>query len=298
MRDVNPQNLSHFDVLLNNFAEYLDTLPRFVGEGIVSLISTAVAGLIIAFVATFYLKKRDERTRVAGVVLEKRVNCGQDILYYLEELSYHRQLYSDKEQEWYELLQSYDLTLPHGRFLQYSDVFSSYDQFQDFFKGIEETITRNKLWMDKKVRFHLSLMQGYFAWINALLVGITRVPLPEGEQLSVEEFKEIASILLLQIGITLDHEINGLLAHLETLIVDSVYRLDLNRPRKSMTRKGMFNRDMVSVLKELDKKTLLGLHRERYFALMITLVYSYKQIEMSDVDIDEMIKNIFPEQPQ
>jgi hypothetical protein len=272
-------------------ATHLDTLPRFVSEGVVSLISTAAAGLIIAFVATFYLKKRDERTRVAGVVLEKRVNCGQEILLYLERLSYHRQLYSDKEQQWYELLKSHGLPLPHGRYLQYSDVFSSHDQFQTFFQGLEEAITRNKLWMDEKVRFHLSLMQGYFAWINALLVGISRVPLPEGKTLTREELEELSSILLMQVGITLDHEINGLLAHLESLIVNSVYKLDLKRPRKSMTRNGMYNCDMVKVLKELDKKTLLGKHREKYFTLLITLVCSYKQIDMSDVDIDEMMRN-------
>jgi hypothetical protein len=164
---------------MNDFIEFLNTFPPYVGEGFFNLLTTLSVGLVIAFVTTFYLKKKDERTRVAGVVLEKRVNCGQEILFYLEKLSYHRQMYGDKEQEWYELLKSFELTLPHGRNLQYSDVFSSYERFQNFFKGFEEIITTNKLWMDKKVRFHLSLMQAYLSWINALLIGITRVPLPE-----------------------------------------------------------------------------------------------------------------------
>jgi hypothetical protein len=277
------------------FIDYLDSLPQFIAEGIVSLISSAAAGLVIAFVATFYLKKRDERTRVAGVVLEKRVNCGQEILFYLERLSYHRQLYSDKEQEWYELLQGYDLTLPHGRLLQYSDVFSSYDQFQDFFKGLEETITRNKLWMDKKVRFHLSLMQGYFAQINAYLVTMTRIPLPENKQLSDDEFKELASILLLQIGITLDHEVNGLLAHLETLIVESVYKLHLTRPRRSLTRNGMLNMDMIKIAKTLDRKTLWGTNKEKYFALLLSQICAYKDVDLSESDFENMIKSAFAE---
>lgn len=271
------------------FIKYLDALPHFIAEGIVSLISTAAAGLVIAFVATFYLKKRDERTRVAGVVLEKRVNCGQEILFYLERLSYHRQLYSEKEQEWYEILKEHDLPLPHGRLLQYSDVFSSYDQFQDFFKGLEETITRNKLWMDTKVRFHLSLMQGYFAQINAYLVLMTRIPLPEGKQLSDEEFKELASVLLLQMGITLDHEINGLLAHLETLIVDSVYKLHLKRPRKSLTRNGMFNIDMLRIAKTLDRKTIWGANKEKYLALMISQISAYKNVDLNEDDIETIL---------
>jgi hypothetical protein len=47
-------------------------LPQFMWEGIFNVIITLGAGLIIAFVTTFYLKKKDEITRVSGVILEKR----------------------------------------------------------------------------------------------------------------------------------------------------------------------------------------------------------------------------------
>jgi len=44
-------------------------LPQFMWEGIFNIIITLGAGLIIAFVTTFYLKKKDEITRVAGVLI-------------------------------------------------------------------------------------------------------------------------------------------------------------------------------------------------------------------------------------
>lgn len=268
-------------------------LPQFMWEGIFNIIVTLGVGLIIAFVTTFYLKKKDEITRVSGVILEKRVNSEQEILDYLEKLSYHLELHNGKEKEWYALLASFGLTLPHGKYLQYSDAFSSVDKFQDFFKGFEEVISRNKLWMGKKVRFHLALMQAYFSWINALLVGITRVPLPEGKELTKDDIDKLSSIVLLQVGITLDHEINGLLAQLETLIIDSVYKLDLKRPKKSMTRNGMLNSDMLKILKELDTHTLLGANREKYFALMMTQVYRYKGVEPDDEDLDGIFDEVF-----
>ncbi|GBF12452.1 hypothetical protein [Tepidibacillus sp. HK-1] len=271
-------------------------LPQYMWEGIFNIIVTLGAGLIIAFVTTFYLKKKDEITRVSGIILEKCVNSEQEILDYLERLSYHLELHNGKEKEWYALLTSFDLTLPHGSHLQYSDVFSSVDKFQEFFKGFEEVISRNKLWMGKKVRFHLALMQAYFSWINALLLGITRVPLPEGKELSREDIDKLSGVLLLQVGITLDHEINGLLAELETLIVDSVYKLDLKRPKKSMTRNGMLNSDMLKILKELDTRTLLGINREKYFALMMTQVYHYKGMDPEEDDLDEIINEVFGEE--
>ena len=45
--------------------------PVFLWEGLINFSSVIVAGLIIAFITTFYLKKKDESTRVAGVILEK-----------------------------------------------------------------------------------------------------------------------------------------------------------------------------------------------------------------------------------
>lgn len=260
-------------------------LPQFIWEGIFNVIITLGTGMIIAFLTTFYLKKKDEITRVSGVILEKRVNSEQEILDYLEKLSYHLELHNGKEKEWYELLKEFNLSLPHGSHLQYSDVFTSVDRFREFFKGFEEIITRNKLWMGKKVRFHLTLMQAYFSRINALTISITRLPLPEDKALTEEELRKLSRILLLLVGITLDHEVNGLLAELETLIVDSVYKLDLKRPRKSVTRNGMLNSDMLNISKELEEHTLLGVNREKYFALMMTQVYQYKGIDPDGDDL-------------
>lgn len=269
-------------------------LPQFMWEGIFNIIISLGAGLIIAFVTTFYLKRKDEVTRVEGVILEKRVNSMQEILDYLERLSFHRELHNGKEREWYILLSNFGLSLPNGPHLQYSDIFSSVEKFREFFKGFEGIIAKNKLWMDEKVRFHLALMQEYFSWINALLIAITRIPLPEDVKLSKEDIDKLSNVILLQVGITLDAEINGLLAHLETLMVESIYKLDLRRPKKSMTRNGMLNTDMLKILKELDKRTLLGIDREKYFSLLLLQVCRYKGVELNDEEkFDDIIDKVF-----
>lgn len=277
---------------MNTFAG----LPQFMWEGIFNIVVALGAGLIIAFVTTFYLKRKDEVTRVEGVILEKRVNSMQEILDYLESLSFHRELHNGKEKEWYAVLRSFDLSLPNGPHLQYSDVFSSLEKFRTFFKEFEEVIAKNKLWMDEKVRFHLQLMAGYFSWINALLVGIARIPLPEGVELSEEDINKLSNTLLLQVGITLDAEVNGLLAHLETLMVSSIYKLDLKRPKKSMSRNGLLNIDMIRILQELDSNTLLGRDREKYFSLLLIQVCRYKGVELDDENMDDIMDSVFNEE--
>jgi len=63
--------------------EFLN-LPVFIWENVFTVINTLVCGLIVASFTSTFLKKREERTRIAGVILEKRINSEQEILTYLE----------------------------------------------------------------------------------------------------------------------------------------------------------------------------------------------------------------------
>ena len=137
--------------------------------------------------------------------------------------------------------------------------------------------------MSEDVRFHLHLMQAYFSWINASLLTLNRIPLPEQKILTSDEFNSIAAHLLLIHGVVLDDEFSGLIAHLEVLMVDAIYHLKLARPRRSILRNGFLNNDTVKVIKILSKKTILGQQREKTIALMVVLVSQLKDVEI-DVD--------------
>lgn len=266
------------------------SLPEFMWNGIFNIIVTLGAGLIIAFVTTFYLKKKDEITRVAGVILEKRVNTSQEILNYLEKLSFKKEFKTGDEFDLYKILKEYDFHLPYEPHLQYSEVFESMDNFREFFHGFENIIATNKLWLNTKVRDHLFFMQGYFANINALIIFTGRVPVPKEMALSVEDVNAIANSTILPIGITLDYEISELIAELETLIVDSVYNLDLERPKNTPVRNTFLNKDVKNIQKKL-KKTLLYTEQEKYASLISTAVYEYLGEELTEEKFDTMMRN-------
>ncbi|HEY9280509.1 MAG TPA: hypothetical protein VIP51_10595 [Eoetvoesiella sp.] len=268
--------------------------PEFIWQGIFSLASTLIAGLIIAFVTTFYLKKKDEVTRVAGVVLEKRINSEQTILDFLESASFSLEMPKRDSQSLCECMVAHELTLPHGPNLQYAKVFSSNKEFQKFFRAFEQQVSRNKLWLSKEVRFHLELMQAYFAWINASLLVMQRIPLPDNLHLTDDETDKLADKILLIQGISLDSEFKGLIAHLEVLMVDSIYHLKLDRVKRSLMRNGFMNRDTKKMIKILDQKTILGAQREQLMALVAISVYAIKGVNPQEMDIDGLLDQ-FPE---
>lgn len=269
-----------------NLNQIFLSYPEFVWQGIFSLASTLIAGLIIAFVTTFYLKKKDESTRVAGVVLEKRINSEQTILDFLENASFTVEIPRKNSQELHALMVAHELELSHGPNLQYAKVFSSNSAFQEFFRAFEQQVSRNKLWLSKEVRFHLELMQAYFAWINASVLVIQRIPLPDGIHLAGDETEKLSDKIILIQGISLDSEFKGLIAHLEVLMVDSIYHLKLDRVKRSLMRNGFMNRDTKKIIKILDGKTLLGAQREPLIALIATAVYSIKGIDPEEIDLD------------
>ena len=54
--------------------QWISALPDNVVNNIFTTINTLICGLIVAFFTSTFLKKKEERTRIAGVIVEKRIN--------------------------------------------------------------------------------------------------------------------------------------------------------------------------------------------------------------------------------
>ena len=128
--------------------------PIFIWEGLINFVSVVVAGLVIAFITTFYLKKKDEKTRVAGVILEKRVNAQHEILQFVESNTQKFEMPQSYAVELKELMEDYNFVLPYNPQIQYADIFSSVEKYRAFFK---ELFSKHKLWLDFKVRHKMLL---------------------------------------------------------------------------------------------------------------------------------------------
>lgn len=255
--------------------------PTFLWEGAITLASTLLAGLLIAFVTTFYLKKKDERTRVAGVILEKRVDAQQEILQFMESNTQKVEMRQPQSAMLREVILSHDMTLPYEPHIQYADIFSSVEKFRVFFKNMEKMLEKYKLWLDLKVRHHILRMQDYFATINAMLVLFNRVPLPEGVELSEDDFTKLGDQLLLMLGAVLDEEFNHLVMDLEVLMVRSIYKLDLSRPKHGLYAQKQAGKEKKRVEFFLYEEALLGEYIRIMPVLTVQLLQAYKGIDIS-----------------
>ncbi len=274
--------------------EYLD-YPIFIWEGLVSTASTLITSVVLALIATFYLRKRDERTRIAGVVLEKRINGEQEILTFLENATYTVQMSEPQASRYVELLRHFDLPAPHAPRAQYAGVFESKEEFHRFQQDFERLIAQHRLVLSEKVRFHLTLIQGYLSWLNAGLLISRRVPVPSGYELTDDDQQIIEQKMLLLQALAFDDEIKGLIAHLEVLMVDSVFRLDLHRPKKSIMRNGFWNRDSKKIIATLSDRTHLGRFRESIVSLALFITAQLKGFDPTDEMISSFVDGFVSE---
>lgn len=69
---------------MQRLIESINSMPEFMWNNIFTVINTLICGLIVALFTSTFLKKKEERTRIAGVIVEKRINSEQEILHFLE----------------------------------------------------------------------------------------------------------------------------------------------------------------------------------------------------------------------
>lgn len=286
---------------MNRITEVINAIPEFMWNNIFTVINTLVCGLIVALFTSTFLKKKEERTRIAGVIVEKRINSEQEVLHFLEHELFKEEINIENNSKYDfvfdEVLKQYGLPTPYSRQIQYARIFTSPELFERFFHNFEDQVMNHKLWLDTKVKEHLVFMQLYFGFFNMIPLLMKRIPLPKGKELSNEEFEKLHKRLLLLLGHCCDNEINELMSELDEKIVDSVYKLELTRPKKSIMRDNMFNVDMRRCMRRIKKKTIPGLYMEKIFELIEDLIYQEKKIDdskMSDEEFEEFLKSSMP----
>lgn len=270
-------------------------LPQFMWSGVFTLLTTLFAGLIIAYFTSTFLKKKEERTRIAGIIVEKRISSEQKILNYLETHLVKEEINIENSHVFDgvvgEMLERFDIGVPYENAPQYAAAFLTHKNFEEFFTGFEKIFNDNRLWLDKKVRKQLVFMQMYFSAINIIPLLVKRMPLPNNQKLTDKQFDIVCDRATLLYGISLDSEINYLQSQLDMFIVESIYKLDFDRPKQSVLKQS----NLKKQAKKIFDKTLLGLYREKYFSMIFLLTYVVAGVdinEISEKDLDKTIREV------
>lgn len=206
-------------------------LPDYVWSGIFSLLTTLIAGVVVATFTTAFLKKKEEKIRVSGELFQRRVEAQSTLSNYLIQ-SLVFDTIEERDADVLRLIDGVELVDTHPS-PQRSKIFNSLDESNRFLDEYRRLFFSNKTWLDHRVRDQLLLIQYYLEGVSGVWIYATRVPLPDGGELSEEELRLIQNRVVRFVGVVADNDLNAMLGILDNEITRSVYKVDFRTPKKS-----------------------------------------------------------------
>lgn len=250
-------------------------LPDYVWSGIFSLLTTLIAGVVVATFTTAFLKKREEKIRVSGELFQRRVEAQSALSNFLIQRLVFETV-EEKDADVLRLIGGVELADTHPS-PQRSIIFNSLDDSNRFLDEYRRLFFANKTWLDRRVRDQLLLIQYYLEAISGVWIYATKVPLPDGDSLSEEELGLIQSRVIRFIGVVADNDLNAMLGILDNEITRSVYTVDFRTPKKSWNAR--CHRKIIDVALH---DTEFGDNFQQIMQIIIEEVMELKQIQLND----------------
>ncbi|MBS1471265.1 MAG: hypothetical protein HP023_11950 [Lachnospiraceae bacterium] len=217
-------------------------------------------------IVNVFQKLSEEHLHLEGSVVERRLNAEEKIMYFFDSNLERKAVYG-YSLKGVNLLKEHGLPTPYSEQVQCAKIFTSPELFEQFLNELTENFISNKMWLDEDVLLHLTFMRYYFEYLKIIPKKIRSVPLPKGQGLSDEEFKEIYQKVLLLLGYSFDVEIQGLRCQLDEKITNSIKKMRLSRSSKKIVKKSV-----IEGKERVLRKTELGKRKDDVTNLICDVV--------------------------
>lgn len=248
---------------------YIANIPDYIWQELFHVIILAVSALIVAFATSWIFKRKDEVTRVEGVLLEKKLEVYRqlsDRLLNFEEL---HQLSMSEAELAIKQLEENDLAIPqflHIPSFMLSGVDNMYEQLMAF----DRFATENKIYYDDYTAWPIFVFQNYntiFIRFHAMYRdGIVGVGFA-----MTEEVKRVEDEMFIALGLLICTEwvqrVENLISSLQT----SVNNLNLSHRKVPVYNYQMMTDPNGPMMSEL-KTSILMQERDKIMNLITSYV--------------------------
>lgn len=208
-------------------------IPEFIWNRIFDVLQVVLAGGLVAWFASHYLKKKDEITRVKGILLEKRLTAYESVIKLLGSLYKHTYVdekdYNRTKQALNKLMLGQD-----DKSLEYPNIFKNKATFDNYLIEIDKTIMTTRIYLDQKVLGYLRLVQSYFENINTILCGVRKLKLKKEYRFSEKKLEEKEIKILRLFGVAIDTDILFFYGRTEEVIMKRIRNLNLEEGNRKL----------------------------------------------------------------
>lgn len=152
--------------MYNNIIQFFDSIPQYMGEAIVGLVTLVVVGLILGYFTSKYFARINEITRIEGLLFEKKTPIYTEIYSRVEGMNQLHSIKHGKIKHILELVDDAGFSIQERSSYQIAEIFTDHEKMASMFLDIDKYIAENRLYYDEEVYLQLLLFQNYIIAFN------------------------------------------------------------------------------------------------------------------------------------
>lgn len=253
--------------MLEKIIFFFNSIPPYIGEGIIALVITIFGGLIVGYFTSKYFARASEIIRVEGLLLEKKITIYKAIYSRVEALNQLTSLNYTEVAPILKIIKEKGFPISEERNYQLPEIFLNSGKFCKTVLELDEYIAENRLFFDEAVFQQLLIFQNYIIVYNRFHVIYT-----EGIQIGTTEVdnkivNKVENGMFIALGIILSDDFLKQTTDLLSSLRYSINNISLKRRKVPNYSYEYFN-DENSFLMQRLKDTAIIKEREKITMLI------------------------------
>jgi hypothetical protein len=253
---------------VDSLIHFFNSVPDYVGEGVLTCVLTIVSALIVGWITARYFMRRDELTRVEGILLEKKIPIYEHISQQLIAMNALWALDPIYAKPAVEVLKKHGIEC-RGQY-QIHQMLLDPKEFRRIFLDFEKYTMDKKLYFDESVVLPIIVFTNYLALLNQLGVHFEHELESLGVQID-DKIRKLEEQLYAAIGLLLKDDIAHQIGVVDSAIMASLQNLSLDHRKQPQYDHHMFIDPNGPVMKAMGA-TFLSQQKDLINAILLDYI--------------------------
>lgn len=212
----------------NNIVVFFNTVPDYVGKGIIDLFAAIVGGVFIAWLTSTLFAKKSQVAETEGEILKKKVSIYEQFAAKLENLRNLNTIDENMRMAFKKVFEDVGLETSNLSHRYVMTIFTDPKTFASTFLDLDKYITSHRIFYDDEVWFSAMILQNYMGVIRRIQslyeqnIQSLKVSLEDPKSYKIE------TALMTEIGILGEEEFSQLIDKVLESIRGSLNNLKLS----------------------------------------------------------------------
>lgn len=243
-------------------------VPDYIWEGVIQCVSTLLSAGVVAWLTSLVFKRKDELTRVEGVLLEKKLDIYKHLYSKSMDMLELRQLAEGDVALALHELDKVGLKRPE--YLHVPTFMTDSEKMYQTILGFDRLTTENKMYYDDYSAIPVIVLQNYLTFFTRFHVMFVQALQDEGVKIT-DVVKRVENQMFLALGLLLCYEIGNQVEKLQNALQNSVNNLTLKHRQLPRYDAKMYLDPQGPIMKEMSSTILLQ-EREKIQELVTNFV--------------------------